>query len=508
MREIWLEVPRVAGDRLELAWRVEPATALYHRTHAFLRFPPAIDPAVIPDRIWWTIALLCLHAQWPLLRPCRVHLPVRLGAGEKEFWLRLLDAEVVTLEAHRGGSNSERTIEIVEHGAPLAEVQPLPERGRVAAAFSGGKDSLLQAGLLSELASDVFLVTTTSPMPPLHDHVTARRRYVLHEIAARRPRVDLIEIESDLRASWKNDFPPAAGYQVAVNELTDTFLYLSALLVAAWARGATHLFLASEGEVQENVELDGNIVQHPHAMYSVATQSAVSALLSRHGMHSGSLISPLRSHQIQQLLWKRYPDLADLQYSCWRVSEDEATCSGCSQCLRIAFTALAAGESPERMGIDLVKLMAAMGRWEPKPERPPLLPGERVAVELHAQTVRSIAATSVRAFANALAAGGRLLRPRGLLAVERFRRLRRRIRHKALGPQPGYRPSYLVHVDPCLRDGVASIYAATFSPDPSALHETMRQRGETLARWIAEPLESDALAEVVAMNVGGREHLA
>jgi len=82
---------------------------------------------------------------------------------------------------------------------------------------------------------------------------------VMRQIVARRPRITLIEVESDLRSGWRNDFPPSAGYQVSVNELTDTFLYLSALLGASWAHGVTHLFLASEAGCRRNVELDGTI---------------------------------------------------------------------------------------------------------------------------------------------------------------------------------------------------------------------------------------------------------
>jgi hypothetical protein len=499
VNEVWLEAPRVVGARIELAWRVEPESALYRRTSCFLRFPSGIDPSRFPERLLWTIAMLSLHAHWSLLRPCRVHLPVHLGEGEREFWLRLLDATVATLEGNRGGSDVARTIELVEHGATIAETAPLPERGLCAAAFSGGKDSLLQAGLLSELVPELLLVTTSSPMPPLHDHVTARRRQVLREIVARRPNSSLVEVESDFRSTWRNDFPPTVGYAVAVNELTDTFLYLAALLAAAWSRGATHLFLASEAEVQENVDVSGQVVQHPHAMYSVVTQTAVSALLARLGIRYGSLQSPLRSEQVQQLLWKRYPDLSDLQYSCWRVGPNDATCSRCSQCLRIAFAALAIGESPERMGIDLVKLIGAMHRWEARrSDAPSALPGDHVASELHAQTVRAIVATPLRRIASRLRASGRLLTPRGLLALERFRRMRRRLQRVAAGPAPGYRPSYLAHVDPLVRDRIAAIYAAAFPPEASDRHEAMRLRGEALARWIAEPLANEMLSEVVA----------
>jgi hypothetical protein len=67
-----------------------------------------------------------------------------------------------------------------------------------------------------------------------------------------------------------------------------------------------------------------------------------------------------------------------------------------------------------------------------------------------------------------------------------------------VGPRPGYRPAYLAHVDLLVRDGAASIYAASFPPEDGKLHEPMRQRGEMLARWIMEPLECESAGEVVA----------
>src|SRR5678816_80962 len=76
-------------------------------------------------------------------------------------------------------------------------------------------------------------------------------------------------------------------------------------------------------------------------MYSAATQRALSRLLEPYGMRYGSLTWPLYSSHVQHLLWSRYPDLSDLQYSCWLVAKDEAMCSRCRQCLRLAVVALA-----------------------------------------------------------------------------------------------------------------------------------------------------------------------
>src|SRR4029077_7600676 len=179
---------------------------------------------------------------------------------------------------------------------------------------------------------------------------------VLAAIQGRRD-VQLVEVHSDFRSVWDNGFAGALGYSPAVNELTDTFLYMSSLLAAGTALGKTRLFLASEAEVQANALIDGKIVQHRHFMYSAATQRALGQLLAPYGIRFGSLTWPLYSIQVQQLLWARYSDLCDLQYSCWLLRPGEATCSQCEQCFRIAMTALASGHNPERMGIDLRKVL-------------------------------------------------------------------------------------------------------------------------------------------------------
>jgi hypothetical protein len=495
-------------------WQVEPETPLYQRTSFTLSFPPEIDLARVPPALWWTVALLCLHSHWNLLRPCRVELPVELPAGEAEFWRRLVDVEAATLEAYRGaptpldarppGSGAAAgaavwpplaAFELEARGRPLPARPPLPRAaagGRCAAAFSGGKDSLLQAALLCELTAQPLLVTTTSPMPPLHDHLTARRRQVLAAMRRRRE-VTLLEVESDLRESWRNDFPPTAGFPVSVNEITDTWLYFAALLVCAVTFGASHLFLASEAEVQDNVELDGRIVQHPHCMYSCATQRAVESLLAPLGLRYGSLISALHSEQVQQLLWTRYSDLCDLQYSCWRVGQDQAACSRCSQCLRVALAVLAIGDRPERMGIDLVPLLLAQAGWRPRQCAGDALPAAAVAARLHAQVARSLAATPTSRVLAALARGGpaRLLGADGWRALAAYARLRWRVAPAAV-PAPGYRAGFLGGLDPLIAGPVGAVFAQHFPRADPSDHAGILQRGERLASFIAAPLRRRA----------------
>src|ERR1700761_4247756 len=123
MHRITLSPPRVHRDGATFAWQVEPPTELYgggDGRHAFrLRLPAGYDARRLPETLWWTVALLCLHSHWNLLRPCRVVLPVTLPRGQREFWLRLLASELATLDAHRA----------TEASAPGAEPPPeaLPE---------------------------------------------------------------------------------------------------------------------------------------------------------------------------------------------------------------------------------------------------------------------------------------------------------------------------------------------------------------------------------------------
>lgn len=501
MHSITLFPPEVKQREVTFRWQVDPQTTLYRQPQFTMRFPDApeaIDLMRVPEALWWTVMFICLHSQWPLLRPCRVRLPVRLRRGEVECWNRLMDAEVATLEAYRGTNDFERKIEIVEDGlsidysAPMAGTANTANLGRCATAFSGGKDSLVQTGLLTELTERPALVATTSPMPPLEDHVTPRRRYILNEIQRRR-NVTLIEVESDYRANFDLGFAQGLGYWISVNELTDTFLYAASLLAAGVAAGATHLFLASEAQVQENVERNGRVVQHNHFMYSAITQGALDAMLRPFGVSHGSLISSLHSFQAQELLWTRYADISDLQYSCWRTKVGEMMCNRCSQCLRIALCALALGKRPSRMGADWATLLNEMRDWRPKTFDKPVeeaMPTEISSHQLHSQVVRDLQAVSWRDIAQALARDdpGALLTSRGWKAIAAFRKLHREATARDVGPRPGYRAGYLKLVDPLLKDSVAKIYDERFERADESSYADVLARSEAMIKWITEPL--------------------
>lgn len=490
MNLITLLPPEINARSVTFRWRIEPPSALYRAPQFTLNFPETVDLARVPPDLWWTIALVCLHSQWVLLRPCRIVLPVKLRPGEAETWLRLTDAQLATLETYRGTSDFARQIEIVEDGPPL-NYTPLPKSSRCATAFSGGKDSLAQVGLLTELTERPVLVTTTSPMPSLEDHTSLRRRHVLNEITRRRD-VTLVEVESDYRANFDHSFAAQQGYQMSVNELTDTFIYTGSLIAAGAALGATHLFLASEAEVQESVERQGRIVQHPHMMYSAITQGALNELLAPWGLNYCSMTTALYSAQVQQLLWTRYADLRDLQFSCWRVKNHEAVCNQCGQCLRIALDALALSASPACIGVQWGRLLRAMKDWTPLEVDPATtLPLKSVSAHMHLQMLRSVQAISPFALLKELwrESPRQLFTREGRAAWAVYRKLRDLAATHRPGPAPGYRHSFLPLLDPLLRDGVARIFAAHFQPQAGAAYNDLLTRTIALTHWITAPLK-------------------
>jgi hypothetical protein len=460
-----------------------------------MTFPEFVNISKIPDRLWWDILLICLHPHWLLLRPCQIHLPLKLSINERQFWLELLRNGFDTLEMNRRVQNHADNLDIEVLDGSIEIERPLIAGSGYGTAFSGGKDSLLQAAMLFELTEKPLLVTTTSPLPPLSDHETTRRRYILDEIQRRRDPV-FVEVRSDFRSIWDNGFAASRGYQVSVNELTDTFLYTSSLLAVGAACGRTRLYVASEAEVQESAVLDGKIIQHKHFMYSAATQRAFAALLSTYGIYFGSLIWPLYSMQVQQLLWARYPDLSDLQYSCWRVGQRQATCSKCEQCLRIAVTALADGKDPQRMGIDLRKVLAFAATWKPFEHgaaTPPALPQNIAARRSDHRVVGAIRRTSLLHLARVLAPDdwGEALSPDNLKIVAAFRRLRRWASQYPATPPMGVRDAFFEWLDPQLRDKLEALYTNHYPREPAYQHIGAFLRSRILAERVTSTLAAD-----------------
>jgi len=492
--EIELHRPRVIGQRAEFSWTESRSSGLYHKNNFSLEFPGSVPLERVPMSLWWTVFLLCVHAHWSLLRPCRIRLPVRLEAGEAEIWRRLLKSYATTLDALNPDGQPRPDIELVLGAETPEPYLPVADTDRCATAFSGGKDSLAQVGLLCEMGYRPLLVTTTSPLPPLLDHHSAFRRWTMAEVQRRRG-LELVEVAADFRATWNNLAPRAWGYPLSLNEISDTFLYTATLAVTCYTRGVPNLFLASENEVAANSVEQGVYLQHAHFMYSALTQAGISALLRPFGLQYGSLTTALQSSQVQELVTSRYPDLSDLQCSCWRITETRKACSECSECKRLAWVSLSLGGSPADQGVDFVWMLNHYSDHGSRSSRErPHPPNRLAAAGFKAQIVRGIlGVSSARMF-------GYLLRrhPRSLLdgsgwwAFNQFRKIRAATRreHPGTPPQIGYRPGYLQLLAEPMRERLRAILADQFESEPEEDHAVPLANLMTAIAWLTQPLPS------------------
>jgi hypothetical protein len=494
-RQIRLHAPTVGDQQVSVRWTCSPPSELWLAEGFELVFGPELDVLAVPSSLWPRLAMICLFAQWALLAPCRVQLPFYLPPPERRFWMRLCATAVEQLRAYGMELPPGATVSI-DGGGPLlappprrAFTVPGDDQARVAAAFSGGKDSLLQAALLAQLTERPLLVTTTSPVLWANDHLGAARRRALSQITQRLA-VELVEVRCDFRAGFDNSYPSRHGCALTVNELCDVALYQAVTLAAASARGCSRAFLASEAELQYNAPAAGRVIQHGHFTCSSATQMALSAMLEPFGLRLGSLLYPLHMHQVQALLWRCHRELADLQFSCWLADGGQQACSRCGQCLIIALAILAEGFSPTPAGIDPAALFEAFA--DPPP---PAAPGQ-TPPRLHPRRSnrdhfrRTVAAITPERLSEILAADPLLAgTPRLARAIDAYRRLRARVGDAFAPPAPGYIEGFIELIDADLRAPLRATLASNFAPDDGEFDEIV-SRARSLARWTAYPLRA------------------
>lgn len=472
------------ASRVHVRWSVEPGTALYKQTEFTLDFGSSLDPRRLPLKLWWRLVMMCLHSHWNLLRPCRVVLPVMFPDGEVEFWLRLLDAERVCLEKGRGTGEFERTIEIMCSGPSLDDVELTPAVDRYAAAFSGGKDSLLQAALLCELTRRPLLVNTFSPMPPLKSDTSRPRAEVMLEITKRLP-CELVEVRSDIRANWLNRFTLDLGYTDTVNEITDTFVYCAAMLPVAAIRGIRNILLAAEFDMNELEVYRDRIAQYRFFMYTPITLRSLSALFQDCGITLNSLLTPLTTFEVQTLLRRRYPAVRDLQISCWATrSEEERYCNRCHKCLRIAMILLALGHDPASIGLDVETLFGLLDLRQPDAA----LTGGGRSVAYSSSIVNLEEARRFFPSPRSRWRIGRTTDP-----FKKFESLVRRCRPYAVSWWGQYHPEYAKYLPPALQSRLDAIYRDYFPEIDSTDRDWELNQTDAEVNRITETLPQKAL---------------
>lgn len=492
MTEIRLRAPVVRGNAVDFSWTISPDEGFYRDPRFTLEFPDSVRVSAVPDGVWLRVMLICLYSHWTVLRPCRVVLPRQLPAGEREFWSRMIDAGVWTLENDQDrddgptyAERTERAVELVETGPPAGSLTAAPDPAGVVASFSGGRDSLTQAALLNELGRAPLLVTTVSKREGSIEFETPRFRYVLGESQSRTG-LELVEINSDIRTCFDNFHPLVARYGMAVSELTDTLLYFANCWATACARGAKSVFLACEAEAQESIRRDGMVVQIEHFGFTAATQRALSALIAPTGITFSGLTAPLEHFQIQRILDTRYPELRDLQYTCYSQAPGQDACSNCFSCLKGALHKMSDNTAPSEIGIDLDQVLQARSEWSPGEDGEKRrgsvgqLYGDRMNNHL-VRVLRELDAERVSEFA-----------PSGVLSEPALAGLAKLRATAFAAPdppaEPGFRAGYLELLDEPLRDELGSLLSKDFDVEPQENYARLLENTLLLSDWIAGPL--------------------
>lgn len=490
---ITLNMPKPTATGAEFSWSIEPDDSFYRQKSFELEYPMTIDAGKIPDAVWARVMLVSLHTHWAMLRPCRVVLPFRLTDRELEFWRRLTDAAVWSLETRRENAEqdfpqrTQRAIDFVCTGEPIPTLSPPDPGDCVAASFSGGRDSMTQLGLLQELGEKPFLVTTTSSRPGSQEMISERRQTVMQQIQRRRD-VELVEVQTGYRNCFNTLHDRAVSYGVSVNEASDTFLYFATAWAAAYARGANAVYLASEAEVQESIRREGMVVQYTHFMYSAVSQRALSELIKPSSISYSGLTYPLFQLQIHHLLNTRFTDIRDLQYSCWEQQPGEAACSRCSTCLQSAVNLMRDDVSPSEIGIDLNELLIAKRDWRPRPFVDETGTAELVSVRryIEGHSTRFLREQNAETLERFAGPGG--LSKEARIAANRI--CAAAAQAPDPGPQPGYRAGYLELVNPALRKGLESIIKEHFEPEPPENYAELLRNTRMLSEWITSPLSA------------------
>jgi hypothetical protein len=172
---------------------------------------------------------------------------------------------------------------------------------------------------------------------------------------------------------------------------------------------------------------------------------------------------------------------------------EEAACSRCSECRRIALNLVASGVSPAVAGIDLAKLLLAHSDWEPgqrllEGASVGALPRQSLARAHQMQELRCLVGASPQQVATLI--DGTCSEPDREHAVQAYARLRELALGFEIEPEPGYRAGYLELLEGGTREGVRTILDQHFVPAPPETYEATLANTRLLSDWISAPLRA------------------
>ena len=251
--------------------------------------------------------------------------------------------DVATFDAEDGGEDE-----------PPAQKEPDPRRYAVLS--SGGKESLLTYGILRELGEDVSPVYINESGRHWYTALMAHRYHARKEPRTRRiwSSVDRLYVGANrLLPCVRPDFQRVAADVYPIQLFTFNS-YQMAVAGLCMHEGVGTMLMGNEFDEGPWPEVKG--VRHWYGIYDQSQEFdlVLNAYFAtkRWGLRQTSLLRPLSSLVIQDLLAGRYPDLARVQTSCHAThlrAGKVIPCGRCSKCQGVLLFLLANGHDPKAL---------------------------------------------------------------------------------------------------------------------------------------------------------------
>jgi len=228
---------------------------------------------------------------------------------------------------------------------------------------SGGKDSLLSAGLLREIGAEVHPVFVNESGRHWYTALNGYRHFRKTD-----PRTTRVWTNSDRVFSWmlrhlpfvrpdygriRADIYPVRLWTVAV--------FLFGALPLMRARGVGRLVIGDEYDTSTRVTRDG--ITHYEGLYDQSRwfDNQLTRYFHRKGWRVSqfSVLRQLSELLIEKILAERYPDLLRQQMSCHAAhleGERACPCGRCEKCRRIVGMLVALGADPAECGYTNVQV--------------------------------------------------------------------------------------------------------------------------------------------------------
>jgi hypothetical protein len=338
--KVWVETPTVAGDTVHFRWRQSEPNPFQHQNEFFFRYED-LDLAIFSPHLFTEIFLaLQLKVFAGYAKPVELIFPEPVPALSAAYWRAFHDADQVSIGP----------VADIDRYEPLVG-KPRTAKKTAAIFYGGGKDSVLAAGLLSEIfgADQVLLIQYVAPLRPAPGR--AAQLELRHETLMLAPIRAALGVAT--RRVWSNY--QANFVEAGYAHRPHLELYTAGALPVLLDAGVE---VSSFGSTRTDYPIlprnDGGrryvFARSRPEMLATQSRHYQRALGFNHTLTNVNF--PFTTAMDMQFLYARYPDLAPVAVMCTYTRENKPWCYNCPKCLNYALYALAAGYVDPRFDYD------------------------------------------------------------------------------------------------------------------------------------------------------------